>query len=79
MVAVGTALTPARKFVSELNCNVFMCKCGGVCLTVVSYRGYGKSEGSPSEAGIKLDAAAAMEWISKNPIVKDTKLIVRVQ
>lgn len=45
----GHRIPLARKFVSELHCNVFM----------LSYRGYGLSEGTPSEAGIKIDAAVS--------------------
>lgn len=29
---------------------------------MVSYRGYGKSEGTPSEYGIRMDAIAALEY-----------------
>lgn len=46
---LGHRIPLARKFVSELHCNVFM----------LSYRGYGLSEGTPSEAGIKIDAAVS--------------------
>lgn len=31
-----------------------------------SYRGYGKSEGSPSEEGIYKDARTAMKWLNSN-------------
>jgi fermentation-respiration switch protein FrsA (DUF1100 family) len=31
----------------------------------VEYRGYGKSEGTPSEAGLYADALAAYEWVRK--------------
>ncbi|CDF39559.1 unnamed protein product [Chondrus crispus] len=34
----------------------------GFNVLMVSYRGYGESEGSPTEAGIKLDAAAALAY-----------------
>lgn len=40
-----------------LNANVLM----------VEYRGYGESDGSPSEAGLKLDAEAALRFILKHP------------
>ncbi|KLT44985.1 alpha/beta-hydrolase [Cutaneotrichosporon oleaginosum] len=63
---VGHRIPLARKFVSELHCNVFM----------LSYRGYGHSEGFPSEAGIKVDAATAMEYISTHPILSKTKLVL---
>lgn len=38
---------------------------------MVSYRGYGSSEGSPSEAGIKLDAAAALAYARDRTDVLD--------
>ncbi|KAI2638566.1 Alpha/Beta hydrolase protein [Xylaria nigripes] len=37
-------------------------RCTMVCL---SYRGYWTSRGRPSERGLRLDAAAAIEWISR--------------
>ncbi|KAI3324504.1 alpha/beta-hydrolase [Xylariaceae sp. AK1471] len=37
-------------------------RCTMVCL---SYRGYWTSRGRPTEKGIRLDAAAAIEWISR--------------
>ena len=36
-----------------------------VDLLTVEYRGYGLSEGSPSEAGFARDAMAAWEWLSE--------------
>ncbi len=44
-----------EKLQSKVRCNVLM----------VSYRGYGDSTGSPDEAGMKLDAQAALEWTLK--------------
>ena len=38
---------------------------------IISYRGYGKSEGVPSEQGIMLDAKAAIEHINKLKIDKN--------
>jgi len=35
----------------------------GVSSFLIDYRGYGKSEGSPSEKGLYKDAAAAFEWL----------------
>ena len=37
-------------------------RCTFVCL---SYRGYWTSRGRPNEKGIRLDAAAALEWVSQ--------------
>jgi fermentation-respiration switch protein FrsA (DUF1100 family) len=35
----------------------------GCSLLLLDYRGYGRSEGSPSEEGLYLDGAAAWRWI----------------
>jgi len=40
----------------------------GMGVVAVSYRGYGKSEGSPSENGIYADARAAIKWLKKRGI-----------
>lgn len=40
----------------------FFCKIGLSCL-VFDYRGYGRSEGRPSEKGTYMDAQAAYEWL----------------
>lgn len=37
--------------------------CLNATVLVAEYRGYGKSEGDPSEAGVLMDAEAAMEWL----------------
>jgi fermentation-respiration switch protein FrsA (DUF1100 family) len=37
----------------------------GSAVLVLDYRGFGKSEGSPSESGVKLDAEAAFDWLQK--------------
>jgi fermentation-respiration switch protein FrsA (DUF1100 family) len=34
----------------------------GVAVFIFDYRGYGKSQGSPSEKGMYLDAEAAWDW-----------------
>lgn len=36
------------------------------CLTnvlIIDYRGYGNSEGTPSEDGLRIDAEASLEWL----------------
>ena len=38
----------------------------GYGLFVLSYRGYGHSEGSPTEAGIFNDARASMAWVNQH-------------
>ncbi|OJA07462.1 lysophospholipase [Halomonas sp. QHL1] len=35
----------------------------GLSVLIIDYRGYGRSEGSPSEAGTALDARAAWQWL----------------
>ena len=35
----------------------------GSSLLILDYRGYGKSEGKPSEAGLYIDAEAAYQWL----------------
>ncbi|CAG8647933.1 12001_t:CDS:2 [Cetraspora pellucida] len=54
------------KFYRELKCNVVL----------PSYRGYGHSEGKPTEAGIKIDAQTVLDYIRKHTVLKDTRLIV---
>ena len=36
-----------------------------VSILIFDYRGYGKSEGSPDEAGILMDARAARTWLAR--------------
>lgn len=43
---------------------------------VYDYRGYGKSAGKSSEAGIKLDTDAAMNWLCERFGIKPTDVIV---
>jgi len=49
---VGFRLPLAKALVDAVRCNVFM----------LEYRGYGASDGTPSEEGLALDARAAVEW-----------------
>jgi len=37
----------------------------GIGVLLVEYRGYGRSEGTPSESGLYRDAAAALDWLKK--------------
>ncbi|KAJ1878814.1 bem46 protein, variant, partial [Coemansia sp. RSA 486] len=62
---MGHRLPIAKLFYEMLGCNVFM----------LSYRGYGLSEGQPSEAGIKTDALTALEFIRSHPLTANTKLV----
>ncbi|KAJ1644224.1 bem46 protein, variant [Coemansia erecta] len=62
---MGHRLPIAKLLYEMLECNVFM----------LSYRGYGLSEGQPSEAGIKTDALTALEFIRSHPLTANTKLV----
>lgn len=39
----------------------------GISVFIFDYRGYGRSEGSPSEKGMYLDAEAALEYLGERP------------
>lgn len=43
---------------------------------VYDYRGFGKSAGSPTEAGIKMDTDAAMDWLCARFGIVPTDIIV---
>ena len=45
-------------------------------LFMVDYRGFGDSEGHPHEAGIKVDAQAALEYVQKHPTLGNNQIIV---
>lgn len=45
-------------------------------ILLVEYRGYGKSQGHPSEAGMYLDAQAAVDYISSRSDINQQKLVV---
>ena len=59
---VGSRLPNIELLVKELNTNVL----------ILAFRGYGDSEGTPSEEGLKLDAEATLEFaLNRNDIDKD--------
>ena len=43
---------------------------------IFDYRGYGNSEGTPSEAGILADARAARAWLAKRKNVSEQEIIL---
>jgi fermentation-respiration switch protein FrsA (DUF1100 family) len=45
-------------------------------LLLFDYRGYGKSEGSPDEAGVLADARAARAWLAKRAGVKERDIVL---
>jgi len=56
---IGHRVPLAKVFYEKIRCNVLM----------VSYRGYGHSEGNPSEKGLKLDAQAALDYVKSHPVL----------
>ncbi|KAI0338313.1 alpha/beta-hydrolase [Trametopsis cervina] len=63
---LGHRIPLARVFFSKMRCNVLM----------MSYRGYGLSEGSPSEKGIMMDAQAGLDYLLSHPALSKTPIIL---
>ncbi|EME26448.1 hydrolase [Galdieria sulphuraria] len=63
---ISHRLSDVQHFYSRVACNVLM----------VSYRGYGDSEGRPSEKGIQRDAAAAFRFIRSCELIDPRQLFV---
>lgn len=42
---------------------------------MLSYRGYGKSEGSPTEKGLRIDSQTLLDFVREHEILKDTPLV----
>jgi len=47
----------------------------GVNIFIFDYRGYGESEGKPSEKGTYLDSRAAVEYLSSRPDVDKDRIV----
>lgn len=48
----------------------------GVSSFLVDYRGYGKSEGRPTEKGLYEDAAAAFRWLTENKGFEPSSIVL---
>ena len=48
----------------------------GLSVFIIDYRGYGTSEGSPSEQGTYLDAAAAWDYLTKDRKIPGNRIIL---
>jgi fermentation-respiration switch protein FrsA (DUF1100 family) len=48
----------------------------GVNVLIISYRGYGKSQGSPDEKGIYLDGEAAFKYVKEGLGFSEDKVII---
>ena len=53
---MGFRLPNLRQMQQQMGCNIF----------IMSYRGYGESEGEPSESGLKMDAQCALDYVFDN-------------
>jgi fermentation-respiration switch protein FrsA (DUF1100 family) len=62
---MGHRLPIAQVLYNKLNANVLL----------LSYRGYGLSEGSANEKGIKLDVQAAVEYVKSHNVLRTTKIV----
>ncbi|XP_023949058.2 protein ABHD13 isoform X2 [Bicyclus anynana] len=63
---MGQRLANVSGFYHKLNINVLL----------VEYRGYGLSEGSPSEQGLYIDAQSAFEYIMQRSDIDHSQIIV---
>ncbi|KAL4652468.1 hypothetical protein ACB092_01G235400 [Castanea dentata] len=63
---IAHRLEMVRIMLQRLNCNVFM----------LSYRGYGASDGYPSQHGITRDAQAALDHLSQRTDIDTSRIIV---
>lgn len=48
----------------------------GASILALDYRGYGKSEGAPDEAGLKQDARAARAWLAQRAGVSEQQIVL---
>ncbi|KAK4432841.1 Alpha/beta hydrolase domain-containing protein WAV2 [Sesamum alatum] len=63
---IAHRLEMVRIMLQRLQCNVFM----------LSYRGYGASEGFPSQHGITLDAQAALDHLVQRTDIDTSRIVV---
>ncbi|KAH0907010.1 hypothetical protein HID58_038837 [Brassica napus] len=63
---IAHRLEMVRIMIQKLKCNVFM----------LSYRGYGESEGYPSQHGIIKDAQAALDHLSQRTDIDTSRIVV---
>ncbi|KAL1468130.1 hypothetical protein MTO96_025638 [Rhipicephalus appendiculatus] len=49
----------------------------GCNILLLEYRGYGRSEGTPSEEGLYLDAQAGLEYLLSHPGLDQTRLLAQ--
>lgn len=47
-----------------------------LAVLALDYRGYGRSEGNPTEAGVLLDARAARQWLAEKEGIAETDVVL---
>ncbi|KAH8986302.1 alpha/beta-hydrolase [Lactarius akahatsu] len=62
----GHRIPLGKIFFGKMRCNVIM----------LSYRGYGHSEGTPSEKGLQIDAQTVLDYVRAHPILSKTRIIL---
>merc|ERR1712013_484129 len=63
---IGHRLQNVKGLYSALGCNV----------ALLEYRGYGRSEGSPSEEGLCMDAQAALDYLHTREDIASDRIII---
>ena len=63
---IGHRLLNVKGLYSQLQCNI--------CL--LEYRGYGHSDGTPSEEGMYMDAQAGLDYLSSRSDINASKIVV---
>ena len=48
----------------------------GVSVMIFDYRGYGRSEGTPTEAGVMADARAARKWLAQLEGIAEDRIVL---
>ena len=48
----------------------------GVAVMIFDYRGYGRSEGKPSEEGVLADARAARAWLARRAKIAENQIVL---
>ncbi len=48
----------------------------GASVLIFDYRGYGRSEGAPSEAGVTADARAARKWLAEREKIPESAIVL---
>ncbi|KAI0260533.1 Alpha/Beta hydrolase protein [Gloeopeniophorella convolvens] len=62
----GHRIPLGKIFFGKMRCNVLM----------LSYRGYGHSEGTPSEKGLQIDAQTVLDYVHAHPALAKTPVIL---